>query len=250
VDALVEKPFVDDPAVGRELVEEAEAAGVMLQVGHIERFNPAVQVLSDLAPELGIRAVDAQRLGPPIERQIDDSVVLDLMIHDIDILLSLVEGDLTYVAATGTADGQHATALLRFESGVVARLTASRITQKKVRTMNVTAADCLVDVDYTEQSLEIHRQSFPEYVENEDNEMRFRHESVVETPMVESGEPLKRELRSFVDSATGDRQPVVTPEDAISALELALRIDETVRATADPSADVDGPEGMEEVVEW
>ncbi|MFC4357819.1 Gfo/Idh/MocA family oxidoreductase [Halobium salinum] len=249
VDVLVEKPFVDDPEVGRELVREAEEAGVMIQVGHIERFNPAVQGLTDLSPDLGIKAVDAQRLGPPIDRQIDDSVVLDLMIHDIDILLSLVDSELDFVAATGTHDGQHATALLRFENGVIGRLTASRITQKKVRTMNVTAEDCLVDVDYTNQSLEIHRSSFPEYVEKE-NEMRYRHESVVETPMVESGEPLKRELRAFVDAATGDRQPVVTAEDAIRALEVAIRIDEAVKATSQPSPELDDVEGMEEVAEW
>jgi len=246
VDVLVEKPFVDDPEVGRELATEAEAAGVMIQVGHIERFNPAVQELAELERDLGVRAVDTQRLGPPIDRQIDDSVVLDLMIHDIDILLSLVDSDVEFVAATGTADREHATALLRFDNGVVGRLTASRITQKKVRTMNVTAEDCLVDVDYADQSLQIHRGSYPEFVENEDNEVRYRHESVVETPMIDSGEPLKRELRSFVDSATGDRQPVVTAEDAIRALEVAIRIDEAVKVTSDAALD---PEGIESIGE-
>ena len=230
VDVLVEKPFVEDVEEGRQLAREARESDVLVQVGHVERFNPAVQGLRDVLPGLDVQAIDAQRLGPPIDRQIDDSVVMDLMIHDVDILLSLIDSEIREIAASGTRDRQHATALLTFENGVTARLTASRITQKKVRSLFVTTTDCRVDVDYTSQSLQIHRRSYPAYVEG-DSDIRYRHESVVEQPMIDSGEPLKLELQSFVDASVTNEPPVVTPEEALRALEVVMTIDKELGRT-------------------
>ncbi|RBI64013.1 gfo/Idh/MocA family oxidoreductase [halophilic archaeon] len=225
VDVLVEKPFVADPAEGKELLAEANAADVTLQVGHIERFNPAVRTLSEIVSDLDVIAIDARRLGPPPEgRAVDDSAVMDLMIHDIDVLLSLVDDDVESVAALGARDNRYASANIEFESGVVAGLTASRVTQEKVRTLSITAADCRVNVDYTDQTVEIHRHSTPEYIE-ENGDLRYRHESIVERPTVETGEPLKNELRSFVRAATTGGTPVVTGEDGLRVVELARRVD-------------------------
>ena len=224
VDVLVEKPFVDAYERGVDLAERAAAAGVTLQVGHIERFNPAVRVVTELAPELDIISVDVRRLGPPVERGGSDSVVFDLMVHDLDLVLSIVGTDVTEIAANGR-DERHVSAQLTFENGAIGDLTASRLTQQKVRQLGITAMDCRVNVDFIDQSVEIHRQSMPEYVE-QDGDVRYRQESITERPMVENGEPLKAELSSFVAAARDGTDPVVTAEDGLRVLELAQRVEQ------------------------
>ena len=224
VDVLVEKPLVERQSRGEELIDRAEENGVVLQVGHIERFNPAVQCVADIITDLDVIAVDAHRLGPPIDRAISDSAVLDLMIHDLDVVCSLVDADVTDVAATGTKGGEYATATVSFEGDVVGQFTASRVTQQKVRRLSITAAECRVNVDYADQTVHVHRRSVPEYVER-DGDVRFRHESLVERPTVDNGEPLKRELDAFIEAASNGTEPEVTGHEALHALSLAQRID-------------------------
>lgn len=224
VGVLVEKPFVADYGEGRDLIRLARDQEAVLQVGHVERFNPAVVTLGDIVPDLDVIAVEAQRLGPPINREIGDSVALDLMIHDIDILLSLVDSSVSDVSAIGAQDNQYIAATLRFDNGVVGDLTASRVTQEKVRQLSLTARECRVNVDYIDHTVEIHRNSMPEYVESEGS-VRYRNESVIERPTVENGEPLKHELSSFIAAVRDGTDPVVTGEDGLRALELARRID-------------------------
>lgn len=223
IDVIVEKPFVDDLERGRSLATRAQDAGVTLQVGHIERFNPATRVLADILPDLDVVAVDIDRLGPPVDREGEDSVVMDLMIHDIDILLSLVDADVESVSATAH-DERHANAQFVFEDGSLASLTASRLTQQKVRRLSVTAKSCRVNVDFISQTVEIHRHSVPEYVES-DGDVRYRHESVVERPIVENGEPLKSELEGFVTAVREGTDPLVTAEDALHVLEMVQDIE-------------------------
>ncbi|EMA08270.1 oxidoreductase domain-containing protein [Haloferax denitrificans ATCC 35960] len=223
---LIEKPVVEDRSEGDELLSAREAADTLIQVGHIERFNPAIRALIDIIPGLNVLSITAERLGPPPERTIDDSAVLDLMIHDLDIVLSLVDTDPVDVHSAGVRDNRHATATIKFESGTIANLTASRLTQRKVRRLVVTAEECVVEVDYMDQSIEIHRQSVPEYIEN-NGDIKYRHESIVERPTVNRGEPLKNELESFVDAVATNSTPVVTVEDGLAALELARTIDDT-----------------------
>ncbi|WP_232702073.1 Gfo/Idh/MocA family protein [Halobacterium wangiae] len=227
VHALVEKPFVDDPTRGRELAAAARSAGVTLQIGHIERFNPAVRTLANIVPNLDVMAVTAERLGPPLDREMESNVVFDLMIHDIDIIRSILGDDPVSVTASGTAAGDYATATCSFDDGAVASLTASRVTQQKVRRLAVTARECRVTVDYTDQSVEIHRSSTPEYVAA-DGDIRHRTESVVERPLVENGEPLKHELSAFAEAVREGTEPVVTAEDGVRAVELATRIDDLI----------------------
>lgn len=224
VDVLVEKPLVRRPKRGRSLVSLANDAGVTLQVGHIERFNPAVEVIEELVDDLDVIAVEAERLGPPPDRKIDDSAVLDLMLHDIDILLELVDSDITSLSAVGARDGQYANANIQFENEVVGRLTSSRVTQRRVRRLSITAASRVIIVDYTEQSVRIHRHALPEYVEN-DGDISYRQESVIEQPAIQSVEPLKRELESFVRTATTGEEPVVTGEDGLRVLRVARAIE-------------------------
>jgi predicted dehydrogenase len=223
VSVLIEKPFVTDPNDGYDLIQRAEDRDLVLQVGHIERFNPVVDVLHDILPDLDIIAVSARRLGPPVDRDTEDDVVMDLMIHDIDVVLSLLDSDLESVTAMAVRDGRHATAQFDFDDDIVGTVTASRVTQEKIRDFCVTARECRVNVDYMDQSIQIHRHSSPEFLNGEDGYW-FRNESIIERPMVESGEPLKRELASFVRAVNEDQEPVVTGEDGLAALALARKI--------------------------
>jgi len=130
VHVLVEKPFVDNRSQGEELIEIAEENNVQIQVGHIERFNPAVVALQDIVPDIDIINIDAERLGPPLDRDMEDSVVEDLMIHDIDILLWLINSEVSSIS-TFDSDEAYTTANFQFEDGTIARLTASRVTQRR-----------------------------------------------------------------------------------------------------------------------
>jgi predicted dehydrogenase len=224
VHLLVEKPFVVDPADGRELVRRAREAGLTLQVGHVERFNPAVVELGNIIADLDVIAIRADRLGPPVDRQDDVSTALDLMIHDIDVVLSLVGSEIASIDAQGAVDNRYIDAMIDFEDGTIGTLTASRVTQERVRQLTVTATDCKLNLDYVGQSIEIHRHSLPEYIEN-NGDVRYRHESITERPTISNGEPLKEELRAFVGAVTDGTEPVVTGTDGLRALEVASRID-------------------------
>lgn len=225
VDVLIEKPLVREPERGYDLVRAADEADVTLQVGHIERHNPVVATLQDIVPNLDIIAIEAERLGPRPDRhrEITDSAVIDLMIHDIDVVLSLLGSDVASVDAVGAADGRHATATVEFDGGTVGTLTASRVTEQKQRTLSITAEDCYVTADFIDQTVQIHRQSVPEFIA-EGEDVRYRHESVVENPAVDNTEPLKTELSSFLEASRNGSDPVVTGEDGVRALELAREI--------------------------
>lgn len=229
VDLLIEKPLVEDPEDGRDLIEYADENDIILQVGHIERFNPAVRTLMEMVNDLDIIAINAERLGPPLTRAIEDTAVMDLMIHDLDILLAIVEEEITSIQAVGNHDARYAASLLQFESGIIGQLTASRVTQRKIRQLTITAADCWVKVDYIDQSIEIHRQSTPEFVNRGD--IHHRHANVVERLSIDHTEPLKNELSSFAEAVRTHEEPVVTGEDGLRALELTQTIDKMASAT-------------------
>ncbi|WP_226479753.1 Gfo/Idh/MocA family protein [Natrinema amylolyticum] len=244
VHVLVEKPIAETVEQGHTLAEQAREAGLVLQVGHIERFNPAVQTVEDLIDDLDVISVEAERLGPPIDRTAPGNVIFDLMVHDVDVVGSLLDDKPHSLAAMGTDNGQYATATIEYDD-VIATVTASRLTQKKVRKLTVTARECLVEVDYLEQSVLIHRDSYPEYVAD-DGRPRYRHESVVERPRVDSGEPLRNELESFVEAVRTGSEPEVTAEDGIQALETVQLID---RLATGPSEETDDEPPREREVE-
>lgn len=225
VAALIEKPVVGDldDAVAMRSLDRSSAAP--LQVGHIERFNPAISTLTDIVADLDVLSIRAERLGPPPERAIADSAAFDLMTHDLDIVRSLLGQDPDRVEAVGVDENRHVTALLEFPCGIVTSLTASRKTQRKVRTLEVTAESCFIEVDYIDQSIDIHRHSVPEYIE-EDGNIRYRHESVVERPHVPNGEPLRFELEAFLDAVSNGTEPAVTIDDGLRVIELAEEIEQ------------------------
>jgi len=229
---LVEKPFVKNSAVGEKLVAQARQADLVLQVGHIERFNPAIQTVQDIITDHDVIGIEAQRLGPPVDRDTTDSVAQDLMVHDLDIALSLLEADVDTLSAAGTCAGQHVTAQLTFEDGTVGQFCASRVTQQKVRRLAITTHDARITVDYADQDVQIHRHSVPAYVEN-DGDVRYRHESVIEQPTVASAEPLVRELDAFIEAVITDSEPVVSGRDALRALDLVSTIEDQVTVAPD-----------------
>lgn len=222
VHTLVEKPFVRRIEHGEELIALADQQNCRLQVGHVERFNPAVREIGDVLDGMDVVAVEAKRLGPPVDPIPDDDPVMDLMIHDLDVLFSLFGDDVATASATAPSS-EHVLAQLEFEDGPTASLTASRCTQKKVRTLTVTAREALVELDYTDQSIRVHRHSVPEYIE-QNGDVRYRHGSIVEHPLVESAEPLRAELAGFRDAIVEGSEPRVTGRDGLRAVQFANRL--------------------------
>ena len=222
-------PFVEKPVIGtldqaaalRRLVDRTE---LPVQVGHIERFNPAVSTLATIVDDLDVLSIRAPRLGPPPERSIDDSAVLDLMIHDIDVVCSLLDDAPRTIRSLGVDGNRHAAALLEFGDDTMATLIASRKTQRKVRTLEITAEDCLIELDYLDQTIEVHRESVPEYI-RENGGVRFTHESIVERPMVPTAEPLRKELESFCTVVREGGEPEVTVADGLEAVAIAHGIE-------------------------
>ncbi|SFQ00485.1 Predicted dehydrogenase [Halolamina pelagica] len=224
VNVLIEKPIAASKSEGEKLIEEARSNDVLIQVGHIERFNPAVTALDKVVDKEDIVAIHAERLGPPPEREIHDNAVIDLMIHDADIVLSLAGDEPTTVQSAGTRDNRYATATLQFESGIVATLTASRLTQRKVRKLQITTEENFIEVDYLDKTIDIYRRSVPEFVKH-DSGVQYRHESVIERPQVDNNEPLKVELSEFLEAVQNGTRPPVSGSDGLRAFELVTEID-------------------------
>lgn len=238
---LVEKPFVETAEQGRELIDVATSRDLTLQVGHIERFNPAARVLRDVIDEMDVVALDARRLGPPRDREILTGVINDLMIHDLDLALWLTDETIERAAATGTPDGQFATAQLTFGDGTIGVFTASRTSQRRVRTLQVDGRERRAEVDHTDQSIHIHRQSQGEY-RLADGDLTHHEQRVTEQPLVTPAEPLSRELASFREAIVKGNEPAVTAHEGLRAFEVAKRLTDLAaeRPTDDewPSAEV------------
>jgi predicted dehydrogenase len=214
---LVEKPITDNTAHAGELVDLAARNGLILQVGHVERFNP---VLSALEKHLmRPRFIEAHRLAPYPDRSTDIGVVLDLMIHDLEVILHFVQSPVQSIDAVGVpvlSRGEDiANARLRFESGCVANVTSSRISPERMRKIRVFQEDAYLSLDYQNQSGEIYRRAGG----------RITRDKVE----IEREEPLKRQLMSFIDCASTGREPRVSGFQATAALELAVEITKRIQ---------------------
>lgn len=220
---LVEKPIASTVEEAEDLDARAKRAGVVLTVGHVERFNPSVRELMR-SVEKPIH-LQLDRVGPFTPR-VTDNVVIDLMIHDLDLARALAGSEVVRLQAihqnVKTEGPDMAIALLEFENGVTASITASRIGQQKLRRIFVTQHDAVLAGDLIRQDVMIHRMQHVEYVS--DSGARIRQSGVVEIPFIENrGEPLMEELRAFIDSIHG-ADPVVTAADGIAALRLAHQV--------------------------
>jgi predicted dehydrogenase len=217
VHVLVEKPMARSLAEADEMIQAAAKAGVILAVGQTERFNPAVAAARPILSNP--RFIEVHRLGTFPERSLDIDVVFDLMIHDVDIVLSLVKSEVEAIEAVGvpvlTGRVDIANARLKFSNGCIANLTASRISRDRVRKIRFFQPMAYVSIDYAAQKLEVFR-----LVKGNGPVPAIEGGEVP----VENEEPLKRELADFVAAIGARRPPMVTGEDGRRALALAQRI--------------------------
>src|SRR5438132_3327856 len=221
---LVEKPIASSVTEADRLVDAAERRGALLATGHTERFNPAVAAARPLISEP--RFIEIHRLGTFPERSLDIDVIFDLMIHDLDLLLSVVKSEVAAIEAVGvnvlTPKADIANARLRFASGCIANVTASRISRERVRKARFFQNDAYVSIDYAAQELEVFR-----LVKDsaKGGARPIIHGGKVD---VTNEEPLRRELEDFVDAVRTRRKPGVTGRDGRDALALATRVAETM----------------------
>lgn len=237
VPVLMEKPLGTTEAECEALIAAAKAHNVPLMVGHIERFNPAVQQLVTILKETPkISAVETRRLSFASARITDVDVVLDLLIHDLDIVCWLVNAPVDHIVAAAVPDpeGEHsgyASALLTFAGGTVANLTASRITQNKIRQLNVATGDAWFTLDYINQTLSISRGGQPiQYRDPSPLAGLVALDLTFEHVAVRRAEPLQLELQHFLDCVRSGDRPLISGEDALSVMRVAWDIQAKVAA--------------------
>jgi predicted dehydrogenase len=248
VACLIEKPLAPDVAEARQIAELARKYNIPVQVGHIERFNPAVRAMS----KLGIvpRFMEVVRISPLTFRSIDVGVVLDMMIHDIDIILNLARSAVKQVEAVGVSvlgeQEDICNARLTFENGCVANLTASRLALKTERKLRVFGSEAYVSIDYQKRQGIVVRQgpNMPA-VQQAIAAMRrgerqdlsaVSQEGLVDVQelTIEDVEPLRAELDAFVEAVTNKSRPFVNADDGLAAVETAARIVQAIGKSAPP----------------
>lgn len=230
VHTLIEKPIAASIAEAESLVNAAAESNCILQVGHIERFNPAFQELAKVLKAEELLALEAHRMSPYSDRANDVSVVLDLMIHDIDLLLELAGSSVVKLTASGSraADSgylDYVTATLGFANGIVATLTASKVTHRKIRRIAAHCKNSLTEADFLNNEILIHRQTTANYT-TDYGQVLYRQDGLIEKVYTSNIEPLHAELEHFVHCVRGGDQPSVGGEQALKALRLASLIEQ------------------------
>lgn len=234
---FVEKPITHTLQEGKNLVNMVREANVKLQVGHVERFNPAYLAVKDL--NLNPMFIEVHRLAQFNPRGTEVSVILDLMIHDIDIILSLVKSDVKSIAASGVAvmteTPDIANVRIEFNNGCVANLTSSRISMKKMRKMRLFQKDAYIGIDFLEKKTEIIKLKQPE----DENVFSFDIDTpngkktiAIATPSIEPLNAIKLELTSFVDAILNNKPTQVNEIDGYLAMEVAHQILEKINNTS------------------
>jgi len=216
---LIEKPMAEKIEQAEELCREAKKNGLVLQVGHLERFNPAVEAVENLISEP--KFIEVQRLGSFSARSLDVDVVLDLMIHDLDIILALIKEDVSVIRSSGihvlSDKIDIANARLEFKSGCVATLTASRVHQGKVRKLRIFEPTSYYSIDYIDQEVKI----FP----------LSGRQTDIKTLKIKKEEPLKKELLNFLRCQAEGRTGKVSGEEGLRALRLAYDVLKQIETT-------------------
>jgi len=216
IHVLVEKPFVLKLEEADRLIELSKKNNLVLQVGHIERFNSAFSATLKLIKD--VRFIECHRLSPFSQRGLDVGVVMDLMIHDIDIVLGLVKSEVKRIEAVGTnvltKFEDIANARLHFKNGCICNLTASRISDEVVRKIRIFLKDAYISLDYKNEEAFIYK--------------RKRSSIIKESLPIEKQEPLRKEISSFLDCIIHKKTPLVSGEVAKEALEVALEIQKKI----------------------
>jgi len=225
IHTLLEKPCTDDLRQAEELFDIAAKKNVTLHIGHVERFNGVVQELFKIVKDPIY--IECRRMSPFSSRIKDDGVVLDIMIHDIDIVLNLVESDVVNINVIGNSvfskRDDVVNAQIEFKNGCIANLLASRVSQNKVRTLEVTQKESSILLDYTEQEIFVHRQSSSES-QLSPGSLRYKQESLVERIFVHKDNPLKLELKHFIDCAANGNRRKLDIKKELNSLNIALQI--------------------------
>ena len=233
VPVLIEKPIAETLEHAEILMKSAEASGIICQIGHIERFNPAYVELKNVLDEMSVLAINFRRLSAYAGSNTDVDVVLDLMIHDTDLVLNLVGEEPVSIAASGlSAYGKavdYAVAQLRFNNGPLVTLTASRLTEEKIRSIEVTAQEAFLEGNLLSKTVTVHRRTVSQYLNTNKQNVKYRQESILESVLVPVVEPLQSELQQFIDCVIERKQPLVRPRDGYRALSLAMAIREIIQ---------------------
>ena len=236
VNVLIEKPIAANESEAISLINASKISNCLLQVGHIERFNPAFRELNKIVHNEDIVVLEARRHSPHADRANDVSVVMDLMIHDIDLVLELVNSKIQKLAAVGARNSEglidYVNATLVFNNNVIASLTASKMSHKKIRTLSAHCQNGLVETDFLNHSLQIHRKANESY-SAEHGELVYRNDGYVEEVSTTSIEPLYAELEHFLKCVQGKESPEVDGEQASRALKIADFIERAVENYGD-----------------
>ncbi len=230
IHVLIEKPIAASIAEAESLVNAAAESNCILQVGHIERFNPAFKELHNVLRTEEVLALEARRMSPYSDRANDVSVVLDLMIHDIDLLLELAGAAVVKLSASGSRSADsgyldYVTATLGFANGVVATLTASKVTHRKIRTIAAHCRNSLTEADFLNNEILINRQTTANTMTSY-GQVLYRQDGLIEKVYTSNTEPLHAELEHFVNCVRGGEKPSVGGEQALKALRLASLIEQ------------------------
>lgn len=241
IDVLVEKPLATTLDAASRIVEVATENDVTLQVGHIERFNPAVEMVAQILEGEEVIALESHRLGPFNDHLTDEDVVFDLMIHDIDVMCSLVDAGITGINAVGTSPRSkqcdYAVAQLEFEDRVLGTATASHVTHGKVRRLDVTTMDAFITLNYQQQDVTVQRRGVEHTTTTHASHQGYRTETVTESPFIRTREPLELELEHFLECVSTGREPMVDGDDGVRAVELASEVARDVQTKATSIAD-------------
>lgn len=248
IHCMMEKPLACTEEECQRLISASAKNNVVLLVGHIERFNPAVEQMGKLLSDTSkIRSLTAQRMSAASGRITDVDVSMDLMIHDVEVIQSLVKSPVVNIQAASVKTKEspmgkdYITALLEFENGATANITASRITQARVRTLTVTTDTNYIDMDFINQSINVHSQGRMPYVnpENIPEWMNYGLKGSVEQLFIPTNQPLSAELNHFLSCVRGEATPRITGQNALDALRVIWKIQEKLgffNLSADKSA--------------
>ncbi|MCA1927948.1 MAG: Gfo/Idh/MocA family oxidoreductase [Calditerrivibrio sp.] len=227
---LVEKPITTDYEQAVELFDIADKKNLVLHIGHVERFNGAVQEIKKLIDNPFL--IESRRVGPYVERMKNDSIVLDLMIHDIDIIMNIVNREVIDIEAKGSVVYSElpdfANVTLVFDNNSVANILVSRVTQKKDRMMSISQQDAFIYLDYTNQDINIYRKGSSQHVFG-NKELKYINEYVLERVFVYKDNPLKMEIKHFINCIKGETSRIVTVEHELRSLKVALSIDNIMK---------------------
>jgi predicted dehydrogenase len=226
---LVEKPITTNLRKAEELFDIAESKKLILHIGHVERFNAAVLELKKIINNPYL--IESRRVGPFEEKNNCNSIVLDLLIHDIDIIINVVKSNIASIEAIGSSIyssvADIAVVQMVFENSTIANMLVSRITQKKERTLMISQEDAFILLDYTDQNINIYRKGqFPHLFGNK--ELKYINEYTLERPLIDKENPLKQEIKYFIECIRDANNRFVKDTKELVSLKIALEIDQII----------------------